>query len=123
MRHDASRASDNVRPAKMGATSDQAIEMQSPIADLGELQLGRALAPHATLRAGRGAAMASTADVERLRRDGASNRQIALHMTDASIKKKLNAIADGYEGSHGRSKNCSIRGRSSLQAMVMSHRR
>jgi hypothetical protein len=41
--------------------------------------------------------MASTADVERLRRDAASNRQIALHMTDASIKKKLNAIADGYE--------------------------
>jgi hypothetical protein len=41
--------------------------------------------------------MASTADVERLRRDAASNRQIALHMTDALIKKKLNAIADGYE--------------------------
>jgi hypothetical protein len=41
--------------------------------------------------------MASTADVERLRRDAASNRQIARHMTDASIKMKMNAIADGYE--------------------------
>jgi hypothetical protein len=55
------------------------------------------------------AALASTADVQRIRRD-AGIRTATPHMTDAAIKAKMEAIADDYDRPARQCGSCSTRG-------------